>query len=189
MSENERESSSNGESRLLEMVAREEVDGSKLLPPGVPRSTYSRRSASDVVCSHVSLLFKKNILVMKRNYKTTLVQILSPIVACLILCFWQNVASQLSGIIQIENEITPFGDVSTCIADDDFNPFSDSSFVSDNGSSFFPPCLTVGYAIIGERQPWIDHALNFLAADNHLSRKKEIHELSITRPSDFNIFL
>lgn len=60
----------------------------------------------------------------------------------------------------IETKIESHGNIPKCI----------NGIGQDN-------CYTIAYSVIGQKEDWIDHSLDFVAFSNNLSRKDDIIEL------------
>lgn len=75
----------------------------------------------------------------------------------------------------IENAIDYYDKIPKCI------PGSQNSTVSK--------CITIAYGVIGEKEDWISHSLDFLAISNDLDRATDIIEIDINqKPQEFNTF-
>lgn len=73
----------------------------------------------------------------------------------------------------IENEIETVGSIPKCI----------------KGIGMQDECLTIAYGIVGPREDWIDHTLDFVALQNNLNRTSDIVQLDIEQPQDFSNFI
>ncbi|KAL4479229.1 hypothetical protein ABPG72_011441 [Tetrahymena utriculariae] len=122
---------------------------------------------------HIKLMMQKNFLIMKKNQKTTLFQLSSPLIVCVLLTIWQTLANNLTKITMIDNQIENVGALPKCI----------------QGTGQLEECITIAYGVIGEKEQWIDHTLDFLALQNDLDRESDIVQLNITAPQDFSNFI
>ena len=96
-----------------------------------PSKTLIKSSLSKFFL-HITLLLNKNFIIIKRNKKVTLFQLLSPVLVCLLIIFWQTIANIVTEYTEINPEISSPSKISKCI--------------SPEYSSL--PCITIGYGII-----------------------------------------
>ena len=80
-----------------------------------PTGKYKRRS--DIFKEfflHLSLLLKKNYLIHKRSKKTTLFQILSPILVSFMIICWQNLANDMTNRREINPPTNKIASLEKC---------------------------------------------------------------------------
>ena len=46
-------------------------------------------------------------------------------------------------------------------------------------------CLTIGYGIIGKKEPWIEYVMNYTARINNLQKGKDVKEIFTGSPREF----
>ena len=79
---------------------------------------------------HLGLLLRKNFWIFRRNIKLTVVQLLAPILFCLLIVFFQWKTTQWAGQEDFNPGVIELSKIPHCVGDAD--------------------CITVAYSIIGD---------------------------------------
>lgn len=97
---------------------------------------------------HIGLLLKKNFLINQRHKLVFIFNFLTPILVCLLLILWQNIADRLIDFLIIEPDIYDQPLIPHCLSPeylDSLDPLDLDMKGNKRG------CISVGYHIIGER--------------------------------------
>lgn len=117
---------------------------------------------------HLKLLLWKNFLLYKRNYRTTVFQILTPIIICIFLVVLQAIA----------DDVLEYSDVNTHI-------YSMQTFPKCRGDG----CITLGVGTTGPQNNFTSYILNNIADRYDLKMHKDIRVISENDPYKFIDYL
>lgn len=118
--------------------------------------------------TQLALLTYKNFLLSKRNLKSTLFQIFSPVLLGLFLIYLQSLAMDSIDIKQVNTSILPISPIPKC-----------------HGAH----CVTIGVGLTNGYEPWVTHVLSYLADNYQLELGKDIRVLTEQDPVAFVDYL
>lgn len=99
----------------------------ELTPLPIPNEMEGPRRFEDNPKSQFSLLMRKNAQIYTKNWKSTMFQILTPLIICLTILFWQKIVDSMTFIEEQEPPIKPLMKFPKCTGKD---------------------CISLAYAII-----------------------------------------
>lgn len=117
---------------------------------------------------HLKLLLRKNFLLYKRNYRTTLFQILTPIIVCLFLVILQAIADDVLDYSDVNTSVYEMDTFPKCIGDD---------------------CITIGVATTGSQNHFTSYILKHITQRYDLKMNEDVQVLSENDPKSFIDYL
>ncbi|EAR96275.2 transporter family ABC domain protein (macronuclear) [Tetrahymena thermophila SB210] len=135
---------------------------------------------------HIGLLLKKNFLINQRHKLVFLFNFLTPVIVCLMLIMWQQIADRLIQFLIIEPDIYEQSLIPRCLSPEYLDSL-DPTDLEIKGNK--RGCITVGYHIIGEKQLWVEQAMEYVAQRNKLEFGKDVKLLSQGDPSQYQKYI
>ena len=135
---------------------------------GDEKSEPRLRSIWRLYKTQLALLTYKNFLLARRNLKSTLFQVFSPVLLGLFLIYLQSLAMDSINIKEVNTSILPISPIPKCSG---------------------PHCVTIGVGLTNGYEPWVTYVLAYLADHYNLQLGTDIQVLTEQNPIAFVDYL